>query len=64
MTWVFHQINGHDLARIKVNPSNKPIYDTNGKTKTFWHRTPASIISITDPRERARIIATRWGGPG
>ena len=62
VTWIFHKINGHDLARINVNPSAHPIYETKGKTETFWHRTPVSTISITDEKERARIIATRWGG--
>ena len=59
--WKFHKINGHDLARINVNPSAHPIYDTKGKTKTFWHRTPVSTLAITDPKELAHIIATRWG---
>ena len=58
VTWVFHKINGNDLARINVNPSAHPIYDTKGKVQTFWHRTPVS----TNGKERARIIATRWGG--
>ena len=62
VTWVFHKINGNDLARINVNPSAHPIHDTKGKTETFWHRTPVSTLAITDPKERARIIATRWGG--
>ena len=60
--WKFHKVNGHDLARINVNPSAHPIYDHKAKAKTFWHRTPVSTLSITDPKERARIIATRWAG--
>ncbi|MCY4367871.1 MAG: HEPN domain-containing protein [bacterium] len=59
-TWVFHKINGNDLARINVNPSAHPIYDTKGKTETFWHRTPVSTLAITDEKQRAQIIATRW----
>ena len=64
VTWVFHKINGNDLARINVNPSAHPIYDHKGKTKTFWHRTPVSTLAIADDNERARIIATRWARTG
>ena len=62
VTWVFHRIDGNDLARINVNPSSHPIYDTKGNQETFWHRTPVSTLAITDPEERTRIITTRWGG--
>ena len=63
VTWRFHKVNGQDLARIQVDPSAHPIYDKKGKTKTFWHRTPVSTLTITDPKERAQIIATRWATP-
>ena len=58
---MFHKIGGNDLARINVNPSAHPIYDHKAKAETFWQRTPVSTLAITDPKERARIIATRWG---
>ena len=61
VTWVFHKVNGNDLARINVNPSAHPIYDHKAKQEIFWHRTPVSTLAITDPKERGRIIATRWG---
>ena len=61
VTWVFHKTNGNDLARINISPSAHPIYDTKDKTQTFWHRTPVSTLAITDPKEKAHIIATRWG---
>ena len=64
VTWVFHKINGNDLARININPSAHTIYDTTGNQETFWHRTPVSTLAITDPEERTRIIATRWGATG
>jgi hypothetical protein len=37
-----------------------PVYDHKSKTDTFWNRTPVSTISITDPKERQRIISRRW----
>ena len=58
--WKFHKVNGNDLARINVTPSAHPIHDSKAKNNTFWHRTPVSTLSITDPKERNRIIATRW----
>ena len=61
VTWVFHKINGHDLARINVERSNYPVYDKKGNQETFWQRTPTSTLAITDEKDRARIIATRWG---
>ena len=60
--WIFHKINGNDLARININPSTHPIYDHKAKTETFWHRTPVSTLAITDEKERTQIISTRWGG--
>ena len=63
VTWQFHKVNGQDLARIQIDPSSHPIYDHKGQQETFWHRTPVSTLAITDRKERAQIIATRWGGP-
>ena len=60
--WKFHKIEGHDLARINIEPSAYPIHDTKGKTETFWQRTPTSTLAITEEKERSQIIATRWGG--
>ena len=58
--WEFHKVNGNDLARINIEPSDYPVYDHKAKSETFWHRTPVSTISITDPKERNRIISRRW----
>ena len=58
--WQFHKVDGQDLARIHINPSAHPIYDHKGQTETFWYRTQVSTLAITDPKERAHIIATRW----
>ena len=58
--WEFRKINGNDLARINIEPSDYPVYDHKNQTETFWHRTPVSTISIPDPKERNRIISRRW----
>ena len=33
--WLFHKINGNDLARINVTPSAHPIHDHKAKAETF-----------------------------
>ena len=58
--WQFHKVNRLDLARIHIDPAAHPIYDHKGQTETFWHRTPVSTLAITNDKERAHIIATRW----
>ena len=60
VTWQFHKVNRQDLARVHVDPSTHPIYDQKGQQEIFWHRTPVSTLAITDLKERAQIIATRW----
>ena len=40
VTWEFHTINGHHLARISIAPANHPIYDGKDDKQTFWLRRP------------------------
>ncbi|MCQ3808124.1 MAG: ATP-binding protein, partial [Acidimicrobiia bacterium] len=58
--WKFHTVHGKQLARISIEPSGHPICEHKGNQEIFWNRTPTSTISITDPAERAKIIARRW----
>ena len=58
--WQFHKVNGQDLARIHIDPSAHPIYDNKGQKETFWRRTPTSTIAVTDDKDKAQIIASRW----
>ena len=58
--WEFHTVGGNQLARISVEPSGHPIQERKGDQEIFWHRTPTSTLSITDPTERDKIIASRW----
>ena len=59
--WKFHTINGNHLARISIAPSAHPIQDRKDGRDTFWLRTPAATIPITDPTERDQVIVRRWG---
>ena len=58
----FLTINGDDLARINVDPSDHPVYDTKGGEQAFYWRYQERTTAIADEVERARIIARRWGG--
>ena len=61
VTWQFHTINSHHLARISIDPSDFPVLERKADDKIFWLRTPTSTIAVTDPTERDQIIARRWG---
>ncbi|MDE0268385.1 MAG: putative DNA binding domain-containing protein [Acidimicrobiaceae bacterium] len=60
VSWEFHSINGHQLARISIDPSNYPIHEYKNNKNTLWLRTQTSTIPITDPAEQDRIIAHCW----
>ena len=59
--WDFFTIDGKDLCRISIDPSDHPVYETRGEDQLFWWRTPVGTDRITDPKERDRLIARRWG---
>lgn len=59
--WEFHTIDGHDIARISIEPSDHPVYETKGDRRIFWWRTPVSTDAIDDETEREHLIARRWG---
>ncbi|MDG1878573.1 MAG: ATP-binding protein [Acidimicrobiales bacterium] len=60
VSWEFHT-NGDDLARVNIEPADFPILERKGDDEVFWQRTPVSTIAVTDPVDRDRIIARRWG---
>ncbi len=60
--WEFFTIDGKDICRISIEPSDHPVYETKGDERRFWWRTPVSTERIDNDDERDRIIARRWGG--
>ncbi len=56
----FLTINGDDIARINVEPSDHPVYDTKGGEQVFYWRYQERTTAIADEVERERIIARRW----
>jgi type I restriction enzyme R subunit len=64
-----HTVDGADLCRVHVTPSTFPVdanviveKDGQSRKKTaFYVRIGNGTREITDPNERQRYIATRWG---
>ena len=61
VSWQFHTINGHHLARISIDPSDFPVLERKASDEIFWLRTPTSTVAVDDPTDRDQIIARRWG---
>jgi type I restriction enzyme R subunit len=72
VTTTIHQVDGHDLCRVHVEPSGHPVdadfvaVDEHGqfsKQKVFFVRLNNGTRAIRDERERERYIAQHWGTP-
>ncbi|MGH2654939.1 MAG: AlbA family DNA-binding domain-containing protein, partial [Actinomycetota bacterium] len=70
VTTTIHQVDGHDLCRVHVEPSGHPVdadfvtVDDHGqfsKSQVFFVRLNNGTRAIRDERERERYIAQRWG---
>ena len=61
VTWVFHKVNGRDIARISIEPSRRPVYDRRGNEDVFWWRHGVSTRAVGATKERNQIIFDRWG---
>jgi hypothetical protein len=59
--WEFFTIDGKDICRISIDPSDHPVYETKGDDRVFWWRTPVSTERIDREEDLDRIIARRWG---
>ena len=59
--WAFFHLDGEDIVRIDVDPSDHPVYDSKGDRQVFWWRSPVSTDAVNDDHDRDRIIARRWG---
>jgi type I restriction enzyme R subunit len=70
VTTTVHQVDGHDICRVHVEPSGHPVeaevtvVDAKGqfgRAKRFYVRLNNGTRAIDDDRERDRYIAQRWG---
>ena len=57
----FFTINGGDIARIHVTPSEHPVYDTKGDQQLFYWRYQERTSVVSNEIDLERIIASRWG---
>jgi type I restriction enzyme R subunit len=68
ITTHIHTIDGHDLARIHVRPSDFPVdttvtVDRKGqleKKQAFYIRVGNGTVELTDEAEKQKYISTRW----
>ena len=58
--WEFFSLNGKDVCRISIEPSEHPVLETKGNDTYFWWRTPVSTDNVADAAERDRLISRRW----
>lgn len=58
--WDFYTLDGKDICRISIEPSDHPVFETKGGDTFFWWRTPVSTDNVADPTERDRLISRRW----
>jgi hypothetical protein len=61
--WEFFTIDGHDICRIGIDPSDHPVFEAKGEQRLFWWRTPVSTERIDDEQELDRLMVRRWS-PG
>jgi type I restriction enzyme, R subunit len=70
VTTTVHRVDGHDLARVHVEPSGHPVEaevtveGPNGqqsKERLFYVRLNNGTRAAEDQKERERYIAQRWG---
>jgi hypothetical protein len=61
MTVTFHELDGKDICQVTIEPSDHPVYATEGQGSVFYLR----VGNATRPlsiKETVRYVQTRWGG--
>lgn len=59
--WDFFTIDGKDICRISIDPSDHPVYERRAGEQVFWWRTPVGTDRVDDEREQQLVITRRWG---
>ncbi len=64
ITTQIHRVDGHDICRVHVEPSSRPVYvRLTDARESFFVRLNGRTSEIRDPDEIARYVEDRWG-PG
>jgi predicted HTH transcriptional regulator len=61
LTVTFHELDGNDICQVTIEPSDHPVYVTEGQASAFYLR----VGNATRPlpvNEAIRYVQTRWGG--
>jgi hypothetical protein len=61
LTLTFHELDGNDICQVTIEPSDHPVYVTEGQASAFYLR----VGNATRPlpvNEAIRYVQTRWGG--
>lgn len=70
VTTTVQRVDGHDLARVHVEPSGHPVeaevavedaHGQHSKERLFFIRLNNGTRAVEDPKEHERYIAQRWG---
>ncbi len=63
LTVTFHELDGHDICQVTVEPSDHAAYTTEGQGAAFYLRVGNATRSLP-VNEAIRYVQTRWGGAG
>jgi hypothetical protein len=61
LTMTFHELDGKDICQVAVEPSDHPVYVTEGQSSVFYLRVGNATRSLP-VNETVRYVQTRWGG--
>jgi len=66
ITTQIHRVDGHDICRVHVEPSSRPIYThlADAGAESFFVRINGSTLEVTDSDEIARYVEDRWARLG
>jgi hypothetical protein len=63
LTVTFHELDGHDVCQITVEPSDHPVYVPEGQGVAFYLRIGNATRALP-VNEAVRYVQTRWGNTG
>lgn len=60
-TLTFHQLDGHDVCQLAIEPSDHPVYMPEGQSSAFYLRLGNATLPLP-VNEAVRYVQGRWGG--
>ena len=59
----FHELEGHDVCQVAIEPSDHPVYVPEGQSSAFYLRVGNATRALP-VNEAVRYVQSRWGGGG